>query len=217
MKRFLAILLAVVMVLALAACGQQAAPAATEAPAANDEPVVEEPVVEEEAGYVYAPTGAQLVAGKEYGVDYCSLYDQFGKDVSIADVTEDENGLAVLNVNGESYELGLDFLTMAMVYNTNPEGTEFETEDDVYAAWWKYYITRWNYLLPEIPLYSNEYYDVYNAAIKGVEEHQTNPFWGPAAALIDRTSEKEDGSFMEIREKKVPLRHLRRLQPRCCR
>ena len=196
MKRFLAILLAVVMVLALAACGQQAAPAATEAPAANDEPVVEEPVVEEEAGYVYAPTGAQLVAGKEYGVDYTSLYDQFGKDVSIADVTEDENGLAVLNVNGESYELGLDFLTMAMVYNTNPEGTEFETEDDVYAAWWKYYITRWNYLLPEIPLYSNEYYDVYNAAIKGVEEHQTNPFWGPAAALIDWTSEKEDGSFI---------------------
>ena len=196
MKRFLAILLAVVMVLALAACGQQAAPAATEAPAANDEPVVEEPVVEEEAGYVYAPTGAQLVAGKEYGVDYCSLYDQFGKDVSIADVTEDENGLAVLNVNGESYELGLDFLTMAMVYNTNPEGTEFETEDDVYAAWWKYYITRWNYLLPEIPLYSNEYYDVYNAAIKGVEEHQTNPFWGPASALIDWTSEKEDGSFI---------------------
>ena len=196
MKRFLAILLAVVMVLALAACGQQAAPAATEAPAANDEPVVEEPVVEEEAGYVYAPTGAQLVAGKEYGVDYTSLYDQFGKDVSIADVTEDENGLAVLNVNGESYELGLDFLTMAMVYNTNPEGTEFETEDDVYAAWWKYYITRWNYLLPEIPLYSNEYYDVYNAAIKGVEEHPTNPFWGPAAALIDWSSEKEDHSFI---------------------
>jgi ABC-type transport system substrate-binding protein len=196
MKRFLAILLAVVMVLALAACGQQAAPAATEAPAANDEPVVEEPVVEEEAGYVYAPTGAQLVAGKEYGVDYSSLYDQFGKEASIADVTEDENGLAYLNVNGESYELGLDFLTMAMVYNTDPEGTDFETEDDVYAAWWKYYITRWNYLLPEIPLYSNEYYDVYNAAIKGVEEHQTNPFWSPASALIDWTSEKEDGSFI---------------------
>ena len=152
--------------------------------------------MEEEAGYVYAPTGAQLVAGKEYGVDYSSLYDQFGKEASIADVTEDENGLAYLNVNGESYELGLDFLTMAMVYNTDPEGTDFETEDDVYAAWWKYYITRWNYLLPEIPLYSNEYYDVYNAAIKGVEEHQTNPFWSPASALIDWTSEKEDGSFI---------------------
>ena len=37
MKRFLAMLLAVVMVFALAACGQQAAPAASEAPAASDE------------------------------------------------------------------------------------------------------------------------------------------------------------------------------------
>ncbi len=107
MKRFLALFLAVVMVFALAACGQQAAPAPAEQPAAEapaEAPVEEAPVEEPvEEGYVYQPTGAQLVAGKEYGVDYCSLYDQFGKDVSIADVTEDENGLAILNVNGEEY------------------------------------------------------------------------------------------------------------------
>ena len=80
-----------------------------------------------------------------------------------------------------------------MVYKTAvPENSQYETEDDVYAAWWKYYMTRWNYLLPEIPLYSNEYYDVYNAQIKGVDEHPTNPYWGPAKALIDWTSEKTD-------------------------
>ena len=59
-------------------------------------------------------------------------------------------------------------LSMAMVYKTAvPENSQYEIEDDVYAAWWKYYMTCWNYLLPEIPLYSNEYYDVYNAQIKG--------------------------------------------------
>lgn len=92
---------------------------------------------------------------------------------------------------------GMDFLSMAMVYKTAvPENSQYETEDDVYAAWWKYYMTRWNYLLPEIPLYSNEYYDVYNAKIKGVDEHPTNPYWGPAKALIDWTSEKADNDII---------------------
>ena len=68
---------------------------------------------------------------------------------------------------------------MCMVYNTAiPEGREADwpTEDDVYANWWKLYIQRWNSLLPEIPLYSNEYYDLYNAQIKGVAEYPTNPY-----------------------------------------
>ena len=37
MKKFLALLLATIMILSLAACGQQAAPAADEKPAAADE------------------------------------------------------------------------------------------------------------------------------------------------------------------------------------
>jgi len=194
MSKILALMLVLAMVLALfAGCKGNKDNKAQQTTAANGEQK-EEP----DKPYEYQPTGAQLVAGKEYGTDYVSLYDKFGKDASIKDVEEDdETGLAYFNApDGNKYELGLDFLTMAMVYNTDPEGSEFTTEDDVYAAWWKYYITRWNYLLPEIPLYSNEYYDVYNAAIKGVEEHPTNPFWGPAKALIDWSSEKEDGSFI---------------------
>ena len=132
----------------------------------------------------------------EYGTDYESLYDYCGKDITIADVHEDEEtGFAYITVDGEEKLLGLDFLTMAMVYNTTPAG-DYETEDDVYAAWWRLYITRWNYLLPEVPLYSNEYYDLYNAQIKGVDEYPTNPFWNPASALIDWTSEKEDNSII---------------------
>jgi ABC-type transport system substrate-binding protein len=112
-------------------------------------------------------------------------------------IEDTATGLAYINVDGVDYELGLDFLTMAMVYNTSvPEGGMWETEDDVYATWWKLYIQRWNYLLPEVPLYSNEYYDLYNAQIKGVTEYPTNPFWAPANALIDWTSEKDDGSII---------------------
>ena len=136
------------------------------------------------------------INGKEYGVDYTSLYSQFGKETTIADVTEDEEtGLCYIEKDGVEYELGLDFLSMAMVYNTQVVDG-WDTEDDVYATWWRLYMQRWNYLLPEIPLYSNEYYDLYNAQIKGVEEYPTNPYWSPAAALIDWTSEKEDNSII---------------------
>jgi len=197
LNKLLALLLALVMVFALAACGgQQAAPA--EEPAA-EEPAAEEPAAEEPAGItaVESPEYASMkLAGLEYGTDYVSLYEQVGKSITIADVIEDpDTGLAYIEVDGEQHELGLDFLTMAMVYNTEPAG-DYATADDVYAAWWRLYITRWNMLLPEVPLYSNEYYDLYNAQIKGVEEHPTNPFWDPASALIDWTSEKEDNSII---------------------
>ena len=136
------------------------------------------------------------INGKEYGVDYTSLYSQFGKDTTIADVTEDEEtGLCYIEKDGVQYELGLDFLTMAMVYNTQVVDG-WDTEDDVYATWWRYYMQRWNYLMPEIPLYANEYYDLYNAQIKGTDEYPTNPYWSPASALIDWTSEKEDNSII---------------------
>jgi len=197
LNKLLALLLALVMVFALAACGgQQAAPA--EEPAA-EEPAAEEPAAEEPAGItaVESPEYASMkLAGLEYGTDYVSLYEQVGKSITIADVIEDpDTGLAYIEVDGEQHELGLDFLTMAMVYNTEPAG-DYATADDVYAAWWRLYITRWNMLLPEVPLYSNEYYDLYNAQIKGVEENPTNPFWDPASALIDWTSEKEDNSII---------------------
>ena len=209
LKKVLAVLLAAAMTFGLAACGgQSSAPAQTEAPAVESEaPATEAPAEESAAAESTeaAPEASDIVyaeqkplVGAEYGTDYTSLYDQFGKDVSIADVIEDEEtGLAYIDRDGVRYELGLDFLTMAMVYNTAvPEDGYWETEDDVYATWWKLYIQRWNILLPEIPLYSNEYYDVYNAQIKGVEEHPTNPYWGPASALIDWTSDKEDNSII---------------------
>ena len=192
MKKILALLLVVVMALSLVACGGETvetttATGNTEAPATTEEVVAEEVI-----------SSIQMLNGKEYGVDYVSLYEQLGADVTIDQVIEDTaTGLAYIEVDGTEYELGLDFLTMAMVYNTSvPEGGIWETEDDVYATWWKLYMQRWNYLLPEIPLYSNEYYDLYNAQIEGVVEYPTNPYWSPASALIDWTSAKADNSII---------------------
>ncbi len=197
-KKIIALVLAFCMVVSLSACNQSSDPATTTPAGASQTGDVSgdasgsggtEPTPAE-----YAPTGAQLIAGKEYGTDYKSLYDQFGKDITIDDVKEDPTtGLAYIEKDGQTYELGLDFLSMAMVYNTVADGKK---EDDVYAEWWKYYIARWNELVPEVPLYSNEYYDVLNGKIKGVAEHPTNPYWSPAKALLDWTSEKEDNSII---------------------
>lgn len=191
MKKLLAMLLAVAMVLSMAACGgnktvETTAPAA-EVTAAPTDPADEVVVAE-----------LKSLNNKEYGVDYVSLYSVCGKGTTIDQVIEDEStGNAYIEYEGEERLLGLDFLSRAMVHNTTvPEGGMWETEDDVYATWWKLYIQRWNNLVPEIPLYSNEYYDLYNAQIKGVEEYPTNPYWSPAQALIDWTSEKEDNSII---------------------
>ena len=180
--KLLTLVLALVMVVTVFA-GCKKADEETEAPTQGSEET---------------PTETQLLNGKEWGKDYTELYDEIGDKVTIDDVQEDPTtGLAYVEYEGKTYELGMDFLSMAMVYKTAvPENSQYETEDDVYAAWWKYYMTRWNYLLPEIPLYSNEYYDVYNAKIKGVDEHPTNPYWGPAKALIDWTSEKADNDII---------------------
>lgn len=119
------------------------------------------------------------VANKyEFGKDWDLFYNQVG-EFTIEDV-EEKDGKAYIN----GHELGMDFLSFAMVYNCDPVG-KYETADDVYAEWFRLYTQRWNSLLPEIPLYSNEYYDLYNGAIVGTNEHPTNPYWSPAEALID--------------------------------
>lgn len=44
------------------------------------------------------------------------------------------------------------------------------------------FVDRWNELLPNIPLYSNEYFDVYNTRIKGL---QSTPVWSWARDICD--------------------------------
>lgn len=115
--------------------------------------------------------------------DTTSVYEVIGSKVTIDMVEEDAStGLAYVTVDGVKYELGMDFLSMAMVYNL--ESTKYSSNDEVYNQWWKLYIQRWNYLMPEIPLYSNQYFDLYNAKL---ENFVTTPYWGSADAIIAAT------------------------------
>ena len=111
--------------------------------------------------------------------DYRSVYEQIGNRVTIDMVTERE-GIAYATIEGKEYELGMDFLSMAMVYNTRPAGN-YKSAEEVYNEWWRLYIQRWNSLAPEVPLYSNQYYDVYNGKIN---ELPTNPYWSVADAIV---------------------------------
>ena len=89
-------------------------------------------------------------------------YDQKGEKLSYEEAMAASDG-----------KLGMDYLSMAMVYNA--------TTVDEYNQWWMAYIERWNQLVPDIPLYSNYYYDVYNA---NIENFVTSPFFGPANAIL---------------------------------
>ena len=82
MKKLLSLVLAVVMVLGLVACGGNAPE--TTAPAAPVETTPAAPETTEPAAQNIAEL--KSLANKEYGVDYVSLYSKFGKDVTIDQV-----------------------------------------------------------------------------------------------------------------------------------
>ena len=203
MKRFFAILITLLLVLQLAACGPgkatepetttlpETTAESTTAEETTKESTTAEPTTEEEPEpdplevYWDSEFAAMVLDQYVYGRDYESLYESFGRDITIADVTEDpETGFAYLEVDGEKYLLGLDFLSMAMIYNTEPEGG-YKTKEEVYAAWWRLYVQRWNYLMPEIPLYVNDYYCVYNTKLSGVKQHPVTAAWSLIDALIE--------------------------------
>ncbi len=48
------------------------------------------------------------------------------------------------------------------------------SETEKYAELWFQWQTRWNDLLPTVPLYSNEYFDFFNPKLKGLN---TDPLW----------------------------------------
>ena len=65
MKKYLALILALIMVFALAACGQSAKPAATEAPAASEEPAATEAPAATEEPAAAEPAAAEEAAPAE--------------------------------------------------------------------------------------------------------------------------------------------------------
>ena len=176
-KRILALMLAMVMVVAMAACGSSDSKESSESGNAQTSSAVESSTPE-----VVEPVYEDVdVADAVEHSDYTSVYDQIGANVTIDMVTEDpDTGLATITYEGKTYEAGLDFLSMAMVYNCTPAG-DYTTEEEVYNQWWKLFIQRFNYMALEVPLYSNQYYDLYNAKL---ENFITSPYWSAASAIV---------------------------------
>lgn len=108
--------------------------------------------------------------------DYSSnkLFDEYDVAFPYYDAEGNHTKLSYADaVTASGDKLGMDYLSMAMVYDA--------TTVEEYNTWWKAYIERWNELMPDVPLYSNYYYDVYNAKI---ENFKTSPFWSPVDALL---------------------------------
>lgn len=127
--------------------------------------------------------------------DYTTVYEKIGAHITIDMVTEDENtGLASVTWEGKTYELGMDFLSWAMVYNTAvPPESAYTSSQEVYDQWWKLYIQRWNYLVPEVPLYSNRVYNLYNAKIENLD---LRPLWSAADAIVGATVSTPDNAVI---------------------
>lgn len=58
------------------------------------------------------------------------------------------------------------------------------TDKETYAKYWLEYQIRWNEILPSLPIYSNEYFDVFNVRVSGLS---TTPTYGWARAILDVT------------------------------
>lgn len=176
-KKLLALLLVAATALSCIACGDDGK-ASSESKTTTESKVASSETTETKAEVVYEDVDVNDAVVHS---DYTSVYDKIGANVTIDMVTEDpDTGLATITYEGKEYEAGLDFLSMAMVYNCTPAG-DYTTEEEVYNQWWKLFIQRYNYMALEVPLYSNQYYDLYNAKL---ENFVTSPYWGAESAIV---------------------------------
>lgn len=109
-----------------------------------------------------------------FGYSKNKLYDEYDKAFPYYKEDGSHEKLSYADaVAASGDKLGMDYISFAMVYDA--------TTEDEYNQWWKAYIERWNELMPDVPLYSNYYFDIYNAKI---ENFVTSPFWSPVDALL---------------------------------
>ncbi len=102
------------------------------------------------------------------------LYDEYDVAFPYYDADGNHTKLSYADaVAASGDKLGMDYISFAMVYDA--------TTTEEYNEWWQAYIERWNELMPDIPLYSNYYFDLYNAKI---QNFKTSPFFGPTDALL---------------------------------
>ena len=118
--------------------------------------------------------------GEKYGVPTYGMYNLATSfypkyDLSYNFSLDEEMIKAGLNTNF-IFDEQLDTLSMEMVY-----GVEYG-DDETFRQKFVDFVVRWNELLPEIPLYSNIYYDVFNEKLQGYEN--ITDFWTAIDQLL---------------------------------
>ena len=114
-------------------------------------------------------------AGKKYGIPKFGLYS-FGTsysmiyDFSYDYATDDHKG----NDN-YIFDEQLSKLAYDMVYSVEPGDRER------FSDIWVEFIVRWNELLPDIPMYSNTYYDIHSSRLRN---YDVNTFWDWSDQLL---------------------------------
>lgn len=81
------------------------------------------------------------------------------------------------NINAIKGEDGQKLYDLAIAMNQTEEG-----DDEAYAKNWFEFISLWNELMPEIPLYSNDYHDFFTSKLHGWEEDAYN--WDAYQAVL---------------------------------
>lgn len=81
------------------------------------------------------------------------------------------------NINAVTGEDGQKLYDLAVAMNQTPEG-----DDTAYAENWFSFISFWNEVLPEVPLYSNDYHDFFTSRLHDFEEDGYN--WDVTAGIL---------------------------------
>lgn len=103
-----------------------------------------------------------------------NLATGFGNPYDVAYMYEPDSAS---NVNALAGEEGQKLYDLAVAMNQTEEG-----DDAAYAENWYNFIAYWNDLLPEIPLYSNDYHDFYTSKLHDFEEDGYN--WDVTRAIL---------------------------------
>lgn len=103
-----------------------------------------------------------------------NLATGFGNPYDVAYMYEPDSAS---NVNALAGEEGQKLYDLAVAMNQTEEG-----DDAAYAENWYNFIAYWNDLLPEIPLYSNDYHDFFTSKLHDFEEDGYN--WDVTRAIL---------------------------------
>lgn len=173
MRKLLAVLLTAVLILQICACTpgddplDPTNPVPTAPPTEPTQSAPTEPPEPTEPEPEVRVVDNGPLENYQWGSDYTSLWEAFGDSVSIDDVVE-RNGTAYIVRDGYLYELGLDFLSRAMIERTAPSTSAYySSEKDIFSHWWRLYNRRYHSLMPELPLCSDQSWSLAGAGVTG--------------------------------------------------